>query len=43
MKFGRMILGVGLGLAATAPAEDMKILSGQVYSNVLVLSYDRAG
>ncbi len=43
MKIGRMILGVGLGLAATAPAEDMKLLSGQTYSNVTVLSYDRSG
>ncbi|MGD9612935.1 MAG: hypothetical protein AB7V22_08530 [Kiritimatiellia bacterium] len=43
MKIGWVMLGVGLGMAAGARAEDMKILSGQVYSNVLVLSYDRAG
>lgn len=44
MKVGWMVLGVGLGMAAwTAPAEEMKLLSGQVYSNVTVLSYDRAG
>ena len=43
MKSGWMILGIGLGLAAAARAEEMKTLSGQVYSNVLVLSYDRAG
>lgn len=43
MKIGRLILGVGLGMAAAAFAEDMKLLSGQVYSNVLVLGYDRAG
>ena len=44
MKIGRLMLGVGLGMAAwTASAEEMKLLSGQVYSNVLVLSYDRAG
>ena len=44
MKIGRLLLGVGLGIVATtAFAEDMKVLSGQVYSNVLVLGYDRAG
>lgn len=44
MKIGRLMMGVGLGVAAwTAAAEEMKLLSGQVYSNVLVLSYDRAG
>ena len=44
MKIGRLILGAGLGMAAwTASAEEMKLLSGQVYSNVTVLSYDRAG
>ncbi len=43
MKIGWLVMGVGLGLAAVAPAEEMKTLSGQVYSNVLVLSYDRAG
>ena len=43
MKICRWILGVGLGWAAATSAEDMKILSGQVYSNVLVLSYDRSG
>ena len=44
MKVGWMVLGIGLGMAAwTASAEEMKVLSGQVYSNVTVLSYDRAG
>ena len=43
MKSGWVILSVGLGMAAAAQAEEMKTLSGQVYSNVLVLSYDRAG
>lgn len=43
MKIGSWLLGVAVLAAATAQAEDMKLLSGQVYSNVLVLSYDRAG
>ena len=44
MNIGRLILGVGLGLAATAAgAEEMKTLSGQIYSNVVIRSYDKEG
>lgn len=44
MNIGRQILGVGLAMAAmAAEAEEMKTLSGQIYSNVVIRSYDKEG
>ena len=43
MRIVGAILGVTLGLSLAARAEDMKTLTGQTYSNVVVRSYDRDG
>ena len=43
MRSGWVVLCAGLGWSLAAQAEDMKTLSGQVYSNVVVKSYDREG
>ena len=43
MRIGWVILCAGLGSSMAAQAEDMKTLTGQIYSNVVVRSYDREG
>ena len=43
MRIGWVILCAGLGSSMAAQAEDMKTLAGQIYSNVVVKSYDRDG
>ena len=43
MRVVGAILGVTLGLSLAARAEDMRTLTGQTYSNVVVRSYDREG
>lgn len=43
MKIGWVILCAGLGGLVAVQAEDMKTLAGQIYSNVVVKSYDREG
>ena len=43
MRIGWVILCAGMGSSMAAQAEDMKTLAGQIYSNVVVKSYDREG
>ena len=43
MRIGWAILCAGLGSSLAIQAEDMKTLTGQTYSNVVVRSYDREG
>ena len=43
MRIGWVILCAGMGSSMAAQAEDMKTLAGQIYSNVVVKSYDRDG